>query len=408
MTEPSRLRPRSAAAIIAAHNNTKWRSSAVHKEAIMNALGKSAVAVGLAVAAVAAGTGQARAGTPDEYFVIDLFAVQHEERIPERDLGVGGRLGLGHVVARGARMATGVEIGFLINPIEGDVSGKQNGFMLDVVQQFTLGGLTPYVFGGLGAIGEEIGPVDSTFFALEAGVGLVFDVSDSMKARAGFSAMSVHNDELLVGQDAFVDYRFNVGLMWGTGKAPTPAPARAVDSDGDGLADSADACPSTPASTTDGCPPAAPVVQTDSDGDGVYDSQDDCPGTLEGLKVDARGCAIQTEKQSVVLKGVTFLPGSATLTEDAKGVLEGAAAALTGQKDLKVEIGGHTDAQGSDAANQRLSQRRADSVRAYLIGKGVEGERLTAVGYGEAQPIASNETPAGRAENRRVEFKITR
>jgi OOP family OmpA-OmpF porin len=222
--------------------------------------------------------------------------------------------------------------------------------------------------------------------------------------------MSVRNDELLVGQDAFVDYRFNVGLLWGgtsaAAPAPAAAPARAVDSDGDGLADSADRCPDMPASTSDGCPPAAPVVQTDSDGDGVYDAADTCPGTLEGLKVDERGCAVQTESQSIVLKGVTFLPGSATLTAEAREVLETAVAALAGQKDLKVEIGGHTDAQGSDTANQRLSQRRADSVRQYLLDKGIEGGRLTAVGYGEAQPIATNDTPAGRAENRRVEFKV--
>lgn len=371
----------------------------------MSTFGKAAVGIAAGLA-VASGAAHARAGSPDEYFVIDLFAVQHEERIPERDLGFGGRLGLGHVIARSGNVVTGVEAGFLINSIEGDVSGDQHGFMLDVVQQFPMGGITPYVFGGVGGIGEEIGPVDATFLAFEAGVGLLFEVSDSMKARAGVSAMSVRNDELIAGRDAFVDYRFNVGLMWGTGQAPVPAPARAVDSDGDGLADSADACPSTPASTADGCPPPAPVAQTDADGDGVYDGQDACPGTLEGLKVDSRGCAIQTEKQSVVLKGVTFLPGSATLTADAKAVLDTAAAALTGQKDLKVEIGGHTDAQGSDAANQKLSQRRADSVRAYLLGKGVEGERLTAVGYGEAQPIATNDTPAGRAENRRVEFKI--
>ncbi|MGH8480981.1 MAG: OmpA family protein, partial [Nevskiaceae bacterium] len=181
---------------------------------------------------------------------------------------------------------------------------------------------------------------------------------------------------------------------------------RAVDSDGDGLVDSADRCPTIPASTADGCPPPEPVARADADGDGVDDSQDQCPGTLAGLKVDERGCAVQTEAQSVVLKGVTFLPGSATLTPEAREVLDSAVAALSGQKDLKIEIGGHTDAQGSDAANQRLSQRRADSVRQYLLDQGVEGERLTAVGYGEAQPIADNDTPAGRAENRRVEFKI--
>lgn len=360
-----------------------------------------------AVGALVATAAQA-SGYPDEYFVIDLFAVQHEERIPDRALGFGGRLGIGQVVARSPRAATGVEAGFLINPIEGDVNGQQFGFMLDLVQQFEVGGFTPYMFGGIGGMNEDIGPVDSMFLAIEAGVGLLFDVNDSMQARAGLSAMSVHDDELIAGQDAFVDYRFNVGLLWGAGSAPAaaPAPVRAVDSDGDGLADSADRCPSVPASTADGCPPAAPVVQTDSDGDGVYDAVDDCPGTLEGLKVDAKGCAVETEGQSIVLKGVTFLPGSATLTEEAKSVLDTAAAALSGQADLKVELGGHTDAQGRDDANMALSQRRAESARQYLIGKGIDAARLSAKGYGETQPIATNDTPAGRAENRRVEFKV--
>lgn len=368
--------------------------------------------LGLVTGCSAVATAHA-ASLPDEYVAIDVFAVQHEERLPERDLGFGGRLSLGHVSGRGALGPTAVEISFLINPIEGDVSGKQNGFMLDLVQHFSLGGLNPYVFGGIGGMNEDIGPVDSLYPAIEAGVGVLFDVGANTKVRAGLSAMSVHDDDLLVGQDAFVDYRFNVGLLWGVGSAPAAAPAaapaRAVDSDGDGLADSADRCPDMPASTSDGCPPAAPVVQTDSDGDGVYDAADTCPGTLEGLKVDERGCAVQGdggEKQSVVLKGVTFLPGSATLTADAKVVLETATAALAGQKDLKVELGGYTDAQGSDAANQRLSQRRADSVRQYLVDKGIEADRLTAVGYGEANPIATNDTPAGRAENRRVEFKL--
>lgn len=364
-------------------------------------------AIGLAAGGILGGAAQA-AGLPEQYVGIDVFAVQHEERIPERDLGFGGRLALGHVVSQGGLGPTGVEFGFLINPIEGDVSGKQHAFMLDIVQQFSLAGFNPYVFGGLGGVQEDIGPVDSMFAAIEAGVGVIFDVSDSMKARAGISAMSVHNDELLVGQDAFVDYRFNVGLLWGVGSAPAAAPAaaRVVDADGDGLADSADRCPSQAAPTADGCP--APVARTDADGDGVYDDADSCPGTLAGLKVDDSGCAVQTEQQSVVLKGVTFLPGSTTLTDEARTVLDPAAAALMGQQDLKVEIGGHTDAQGSDAANQRLSQRRADAVRQYLVGKGVEASRLTAKGYGEAEPVASNDTPAGRAENRRVEFKIVR
>lgn len=363
--------------------------------------------VGLAVVGLLGSAAAHAADVPDSYFAIDVFAVQNEERIPERDLGFGGRLTLGGVASRGGFGATAVEFGFLANPIEGDVEGSQHGFMLDVAQYFALGGFTPYVFGGVGGIDEDIGPSDGMYAAIEAGVGVLFDLGTSTKARAGLSAMSVHNDDLLVGQDAFIDYRFNLGLLWGLGSAPAAAAApRVVDSDGDGLSDSADRCPSQAAPTADGCP--APVARTDADGDGVYDSEDHCPGTLQGLKVDERGCAVQTEQQSVVLKGVTFLPGSTTLTDEAKAVLDPAAAALMGQQDLKVEIGGHTDAQGSDAANQKLSQRRADSVRQYLVSKGVAADRLTAKGYGEAQPVATNDTPAGRAENRRVEFKIVR
>jgi OOP family OmpA-OmpF porin len=368
-------------------------------------------ALGLAAVCVAA-TSASAAGVPDEYAVIELFAVQHEERLPDRDPGFGGRAGIGSTLNRTSRSSTGIEFGLFANPIEGDTSGNQAGIMIDLVQAFLLDRWTPYVFGGIGGTKENIGPVDEVYTSFEVGGGLLFNVGDSMLARVGLSAMSVRDDELRADHDAFVDYRFNVGLIFGgraAAAAPAAAPARAVDSDGDGLADDQDRCPTTPASTMDGCPPAAPVVQADSDGDGVYDDADTCPGTLEGLEVDARGCAVTSgegEKQSIVLKGVTFLPGSATLTEDAKGVLDSAAAALTGQKDLKAEIGGHTDAQGSDAANRKLSQRRADSVRTYLIGKGVEGERLTAVGYGESQPVATNDTPAGRAENRRVEFKL--
>ena len=361
----------------------------------------------------------ATADVPDNYVFLDGYAVVHDERIPDAETGFGGRIGLGGIFSRTQNSATGIEVGIFGNPIKSsDRKGdKQTGVMIDLAQYYTVGGFNPYLFAGVGFVGEHIGPSDGAYPSLEAGGGLLFNIGNGYTVRAGLSAMSVRNDDFDPDVDAYVDWRLNVGVFFpmGSAAAATPAPAakpaaaRAVDSDGDGLADSADRCPGQPASTADGCPPAAPVVMTDSDNDGVADGTDECAGTLEGLKVDARGCAVQSasgEKQSVVLKGVTFLPGSATLTEEAKAVLDGAAAALNGQKDLKAEIGGYTDAQGAEAANQRLSQRRADSVRTYLVGKGVEGERLTAVGYGEAQPVASNDTPAGRAENRRVEFKL--
>ena len=370
---------------------------------------QAALVCGVLMAASAAS-----AAVPDEYVFFDAFAVSHDERIPDNELGMGGRFGFGRIVSRGASTSIGFELGMFSNRIESsDRPGdSQDGILVDLVQFYSLDGWSPYIFAGLGGVHEQVGPATGIYPAIEAGGGLLFSLTDKLTARASLSAMSVHDDDLYAGTDAFVDLRFNVGLMYPFGDAAAPAPARVVarakDSDGDGLADDKDACPSVPAATADGCP-AAPVVQTDSDGDGVYDAQDECSGTLEGLKVDEKGCAVETvdgQAQSIVLKGVTFLPGSATLTAEAKTVLDTAAAALSGQQGLEVELGGHTDAQGKDAANQALSQRRAESVRQYLVGKGIDAGRMTAVGYGETQPIADNNTPAGRAENRRVEFKI--
>ncbi|MGQ0586721.1 MAG: OmpA family protein [Gammaproteobacteria bacterium] len=377
----------------------------------MNQVMMAAVTGGALLAASAAS-----AAVPDDYVFIDGFAVSHDERIPDKEIGLGGRLGIGGIVSRGDNTATGFELGIFANPIKssGRSGDSQTGIMVDLVQFYSLGKWTPYIFGGIGGAHEDVGPARGIFLAIEAGGGLLFNLADQLTARASLAAMSVHQDELYAGTDTFTDFRLNVGLMYPFGgaeepvAAPAPAVARVTDSDGDGLPDGKDTCPSTPASTADGCPPAAPAVRTDSDSDGVYDDQDECEGTLAGLKVDDKGCAVATEEQTIVLKGVTFLPASATLTPEARVVLDAAVAALSGQASLKVELGGHTDSQGADSANQALSQRRAASARQYLVDKGIDGTRLSAVGYGETQPIADNNTREGRSENRRVELKIVK
>lgn len=180
-----------------------------------------------------------------------------------------------------------------------------------------------------------------------------------------------------------------------------------VDSDADGVMDNVDRCANTPAGTRvdgNGCP-----VPVDSDGDGVMDNVDACANTARGTTVDARGCAriFEEGRATLVLEGVTFTSGSAVLTEGAKVVLDKMAAALNGAPDVNVEIQGHTDNTGSAAVNTRLSGLRAESVRAYLVSKGVAAARLTAKGYGPTVPVADNATPAGRAQNRRVELKRT-
>jgi OOP family OmpA-OmpF porin len=148
---------------------------------------------------------------------------------------------------------------------------------------------------------------------------------------------------------------------------------------------------------------------SDTDRDGVDDTKDKCPGTAAGTRVDAAGCPILfTEaKTPVVLRGVTFETGRSALKPDSYTILDIVAASLVANPDIKIEIAGHTDNTGSAATNTRLSQARADAVRAYLASKGVGPERMVSKGYGPTQPVAPNTTPAGRAQNRRVELRQT-
>jgi OOP family OmpA-OmpF porin len=122
-----------------------------------------------------------------------------------------------------------------------------------------------------------------------------------------------------------------------------------------------------------------------------------------GLK-DLREPLFERGSRSLILEGVTFITDSAELTAESRTTLDRTAASLRRWREVKVEVGGHTDSVADDAYNMELSQRRAESVRAYLIHAGIDANRLKAKGYGETRPIAPNDTEAGRARNRRVEL----
>jgi len=180
-----------------------------------------------------------------------------------------------------------------------------------------------------------------------------------------------------------------------------------IDTDGDGVPDYRDRCPDTPAEARGfvdeyGCP-------IDTDGDGVPDYRDDCPripGTIEN-----RGCPeIQREVRSLfqrALRGIEFETGSAVIRRASFGILNQIAQVMHDNPIYLIEIQGHTDSQGRPEANQTLSERRAASVKTYLEGQGVASERMTAVGFGQDKPVATNNTAAGRQQNRRVEFVIS-
>jgi len=136
----------------------------------------------------------------------------------------------------------------------------------------------------------------------------------------------------------------------------------------------------------------------DEDIDGVPDKDDECSRTPFGASVDERGCW--------VVRDIRFDPGKSDIKPDYYDMLDEIAAVMNANPELKILIEGHTDSQGDEDYNRELSRKRADSVKEYLINAEVDPFRLQTAGKGESEPVASNDTPEGRAKNRRIEFDI--
>jgi outer membrane protein OmpA-like peptidoglycan-associated protein len=189
-----------------------------------------------------------------------------------------------------------------------------------------------------------------------------------------------------------------------------------VDNDGDGILDGDDKCPMQKEDNdrwqdADGCP------DVDNDGDGILDDADNCPNdpeTKNGFE-DEDGCPDDREKKVIVVTRekieindrIYFAYDSDRILPRSYELLDNVAKVINGHTEIPaVFVEGHTDSDGKDTYNLELSDRRAKSVRAYLVQAGVAANRLKAKGFGEASPIADNNTEAGKAENRRVEFRI--
>jgi outer membrane protein OmpA-like peptidoglycan-associated protein len=184
-----------------------------------------------------------------------------------------------------------------------------------------------------------------------------------------------------------------------------------VDNDNDGLVGSADKCPDV-AEDKDGFQDDDGCDDPDNDGDGVMDALDQCPTEMEtknGYK-DEDGCKDEVPKAlkkfTGVIKGINFKVGSDLIAKGSFPLLDRAAKVLTDFPDVKVEISGHTDSDGSRDMNLDLSARRAESVKNYMVGKGIAAERIFSVGYGPDKPIADNTKKKGKALNRRTEFRL--
>jgi OmpA-OmpF porin, OOP family len=177
------------------------------------------------------------------------------------------------------------------------------------------------------------------------------------------------------------------------------------DNDKDGLLDAEDKCPNEPGPKENGgCP------DKDRDSDGVVDRLDKCPD-VPG-PADNDGCPkpkfIVVTKDKIELKQkVHFATAKAIIQPDSFAMLQEVADVLKSHPDMRVRIEGHTDKRGGRQYNVRLSQSRADSVKQFLVGQGVESTHMETIGYGFDRPVADNRTSAGREQNRRTEFFIT-
>lgn len=191
-----------------------------------------------------------------------------------------------------------------------------------------------------------------------------------------------------------------------------------ADNDKDGVEDAKDKCPNEPEDVDsfeddDGCP------DPDNDKDGIPDLKDKCPNkpeTLNGLD-DEDGCPDKKAPKKVqrsdmpkhqILEGVSFSSGSTTMTYSSYPFLDPIIREMKKFPEIEIEIRGHTDSVGKYESNMRLSRKRAESVKEYLVRKGIESRRIHAVGFGPSSPVADNRTAAGRAKNRRIEIVRTR
>ena len=410
---------------------------------------KYSVLLGAAALTVAASGVQA-----DErwYFAPSLSYIGADDD-RQADNGPGVQLGVGKPVSD----SWNVELGVVADSLDLTSGGSeydQVGLLLDGLYFFNRGASTPvYAVVGLGALKTDVSGNADTNAMANVGVGLFHAINSSIGLRADVR-YRLDEDDRVPAVNRFGDWLLSVGLTIPFGKGSEPAPVPAVepapqpepepepapvpvlapvpaDGDNDGVIDGQDNCPATPVDRVvdgagceldsdgdgvvdgdDRCPDTATGVAVgaagcplDSDNDGIVDASDSCPDTQAGVEVDGKGCELA---EVIILKGVTFKTGSAYLAPGSLAILNEVAETLKRYPAMRVDVAGYTDNRGAVDLNTRLSQARAESVKAYLVSKGVNGDNLEAKGYGPVDPIASNDSAEGRAQNRRVEMHIVK
>ena len=410
-------------------------------------LSLSAVAFALAIPA-------AHADRIDLGLFGGFHAFSYENELGSRDIDdnatIVGALDLGLRAAYGLTRLLSVEGEFAFNPTKiryTDDSVLVLGWRAQGVFDLGTNPQRPFLLLGIGGStglsdNEELIEND-TDFVVHGGLGLKFDFSGGWGGRADFRVLFPPSTDTN-GPTTEIEVTLGVVKTLGA-EPPPPAPK---DSDGDGMFDNSDQCPSEPEDMDgnvddDGCPEQEPPKDSDGDGmmdpddkcpseaedkdgftdedgcpdadndsDGIVDAADQCPGEAESRNgyQDVDGCPDELPEQvkqyTGTIQGIRFANNSDRILPPSFPVLDKAVTVLKEFPDLRVEISGHTDNVGTREKNVDLSQRRAAAVRAYLVSKGIEEGRLTAIGHGPDKPLADNKTAAGKAQNRRVEFNL--
>lgn len=415
----------------------------------MKAFTSSLAAILLAL--TSASTALADAAEGQAYFSIMGSYVDDDDDRGVDDGVNGGQFGVGYAITD----KWNIEALFMAGRGKGLIDERYMGLGLDFQRVFSRDErFSPYIHAGAGYfVSEPIGFRDSEGGMTSAGLGFYLDLFSSNLALRG--EWRFRRETAARNPGTLEDNLFSLGfqLPFGSGapkwvdsdgdgvsdnldRCPNTPPGTEVDaygceldSDGDGVKDSNDQCPNTPAGVRvdsrgcaldsdgdgvpdgdDKCPntPRGAAVDADgcefdSDGDGVVDRLDECPGTPAGTPVDSKGCELEGD---YVLEGVNFESNSDRLLAGAADVLDDVVATLKRYPDIRFEVAGHTDSDGTAEYNQGLSARRAQTVHDYLAANGIAVNRMTVRGYGESQPIADNTTATGKARNRRVALNI--
>lgn len=233
----------------------------------------------------------------------------------------------------------------------------------------------PFVSLGVGSVSFDADQTDSdSQTEAAAGLGVRFHFTDRLS--------SVLSAEQRYSIDEYYQAQFyTLGLSYAFGGEPAPAAPVAAAA----------------------APVAAVAAPLDSDGDGVYDDKDECPNTPAGRQVDEKGCEYVLKTSEEMKLDILFDTNKSDIKAQYQPEVERAAKFLQRYAGVKAVIEGHTDSDGSDAYNQKLSQARADAVKSMLITQyGIDASRLSSAGFGESRPVASNATKDGKASNRRV------